>query len=114
VEQRRFLNQYQPQPLVMGTLLCYVNAFFLLISGYLLFLIIAAGLAGGGYGIANEKKWGYGLAVASAIVQIAFWVLVAGEDIFEFPLILTVLFDAALVALLLHPQSREYQRIWFK
>jgi hypothetical protein len=24
------------------------------------------------------------------------------------------MFEVALVALLLHPQSREYQRIWFK
>ena len=38
----------------------------------------------------------------------------AGGDVFGFPLILTLLFDGALVALLLHPQSRDYQRIWFK
>ena len=31
-----------------------------------------------------------------------------------FPLILNLIFDAALVALLLHPESRGYQRIWFK
>jgi hypothetical protein len=28
--------------------------------------------------------------------------------------IISLLFDGALVALLLHPMSREYQRIWFK
>jgi len=29
-------------------------------------------------------------------------------------LLVTFGFDAALVALLLHPMSRDYQRIWFK
>jgi hypothetical protein len=28
--------------------------------------------------------------------------------------IITLMFEVALIALLLHPQSREYQRIWFK
>jgi hypothetical protein len=28
--------------------------------------------------------------------------------------LLTLMFEIALLALLLHPQSREYQRIWFK
>ena len=41
-------------------------------------------------------------------------ILIAGMDVFSFPLILTLLFDVALVGLLAHPMSREYQRIWFK
>jgi hypothetical protein len=28
--------------------------------------------------------------------------------------LINLLFEVALVALLLHPQSRDYQRIWFK
>jgi hypothetical protein len=28
--------------------------------------------------------------------------------------LITLMFEIALLALLLHPQSREYQRIWFK
>ena len=28
--------------------------------------------------------------------------------------IIDLMFEVALVCLLLHPQSREYQRIWFK
>jgi hypothetical protein len=39
---------------------------------------------------------------------------VAGAEVIEFPLIITLLFDGALVALLVHPESRDYQRIWFK
>ena len=72
-------------------------------------------LAAGGYGIANEKRWGYGLAVGhrdppggrAARVR-------AAATCSAFPLILTLIFDVALVALLVHPESREYQRIWFK
>jgi anti-sigma-K factor RskA len=72
------------------------------------------GLAVGGYGIANEKKWGYAVAVAAAVVQVVMLLLVAGAEVIEFPLIITLLFDGALVALLVHPESRDYQRIWFK
>jgi hypothetical protein len=37
-----------------------------------------------------------------------------GMSVFTSTVIISFLFDAALVALLLHPMSREYQRIWFK
>jgi hypothetical protein len=73
-----------------------------------------AGLAIGGYGIANEKKWGYAVAVGAAVLQVIMLIAVAGSDVLGFPLLLNLVFDGALVALLLHPQSRDYQRIWFK
>ncbi len=31
-----------------------------------------------------------------------------------FPILLTFAFDILLLALLLHPQTRTYQRIWFR
>ena len=37
-----------------------------------------------------------------------------GTDVFTSTLLISLLFDGALVALLLHPMSREYQRIWFE
>ncbi|HEX6311746.1 MAG TPA: hypothetical protein VF152_08970 [Acidimicrobiia bacterium] len=117
MNERRFLNQSQPQTLVIGTLLLYVNAAFGLFSWLVLSpigLAIIVGLAAGGYGIANEKKWGYGIGVGAAIAQLALLFLLAGFEVLEFPLIITLLFDGALVALLLHPESRDYQRIWFK
>lgn len=117
--ERRFLNQYQPQTLVIATLLCYLDAIFGLLgslgggaSALGLFMVVGLGL--GGYGIANEKRWGYGLAVAAAILQVLVLLAFAGTDAFGFPLIINLIFDGALVALLLHPQSRDYQRIWFK
>jgi hypothetical protein len=119
VREFKFINQYQPQSLVNGTILCYVSAGFGLLFGVIatsviLALVTIAGLAAGGFGIANEKKWGYGVAVVAAILQFGMLIAVAGSEVLGFPLILSLGFDAVLVALLLHPESREYQRIWFK
>jgi hypothetical protein len=118
VNERRFINRYQPQTLVSATMLCYIDAAFGLLFGLiavslLALLVTIAGLAAGGYGIANDKKWGYAIAVGAAILQVAMLIVVAGSQVLDFPLILTFFFDAALVMLLLHPQSRDYQRIWF-
>jgi hypothetical protein len=119
VNQRKFLNQAQPQTLVLGTLLLYINAVFGLLFGIvatslLLGLATIIGLAIGGYGIANEWKWAYPVAVAAAILQLIMLLAVFGSEVIEFPVIITLLFDGALVGLLLHPESRSYQRIWFK
>ncbi len=116
MNEHRFLNQTQPPTLVNATILCYISAAFALLFGGLysffgLFLVVALGL--GGYGVANSKKWGYALATAGAVIQLALtllWVLRIGLDA---GLILNLLFDGALVALLLHPMSRDHQRIWF-
>jgi hypothetical protein len=114
VNDRKFINQFQPQTLVSATVLCYIQAFFMVLGGWLPLFLFAAGLAFGGYGIANEKKWGYGLAVGAAVAWVAIVLLFAGSDVLKFPLILNFMFDVALVALLLHRESRDYQRIWFK
>jgi hypothetical protein len=119
VNDWKFLNQFQPQTLVIATMLCYLDAIFGFLFGMvaesvLLALLTIAGLAIGGFGIANEKKWGYGVAVGAAVLQVIMLVTVAGGDVLGFPLLLNLVFDGALVALLLHPQSRDYQRIWFK
>jgi hypothetical protein len=116
VNDRKFVNQFQPQTLFIATVLLYINAVFDFLNGFTfpLLLLSAVALAAGGYGIANEKRWGYGLAVGIAILRAAMLLLIAGSDAFGFPLILTLIFDVALVALLVHPESRQYQRIWFK
>jgi hypothetical protein len=119
VRQYRFLNQTQPQTLVIATLFCYLDAFFGFLGGVIttsaiLAIVTIFGLAFGGFGIANEKKWGYGVAVGAAILQVGGLIAVGGTDVLNFPLILNLIFDAALVGLLLHPESRGYQRIWFK
>jgi hypothetical protein len=120
VNEHRWFNPHQPQTLQTGVILCYVQAVFGLLFGVateslLLAIFIIAGLAAGGYGIANEKKWGYGLAVTAAVVQLLALLALFGMATFTaFGPLVSFMFDAALVALLLHPMSRDYQRIWFR
>ena len=114
MNDRKFVNQFQPQTLYIATVLLYINAVFDFLSFYPLFMLAAVALAAGGYGIANEKRWGYGLAVVAAVLQVAVLLLFARSAAFGFPGILTLIFDVALVARLVHPESRQYQRIWFK
>ena len=119
METRRWTNPSQPQTLQIAVFLLYANAVLglllgnvLNVWGALIGVLSLAGFAAGGFGIANEKKWGYQLAVAVAcaealtIVYLIFDGRVGGATI-------SLMFSVALVALLLHPQSRDYQRIWF-
>jgi hypothetical protein len=116
VNDWKWVNQFQPQTLYMATILCYVDAVFGLLNSVPLAekLLISALLAGGALGIANEKKWGYAVAVGGAILQVVLLFAWFGMAVFTTLIIISFMFDAVLVALLLHPMSREYQRIWFK
>ena len=119
VNQWKWVNQFQPQTLYMATILCYVDAVFGLLFGVIATSLLAGLftiflLAAGGFGIANEKKWGYAVAVGGAVLQVVMLFAVFGADVFTSTVVISLLFDAALVALLVHPMSREYQRIWFK
>lgn len=119
MSERRWVNNTQPQTLQIAVILLYLNAVFLLLFGifqgglsrYGLILALAQGV--GAFGIANERKWGYWLGVAAATALLAFAVyqVRSGGLGSNF---LNLVLDVALFALLLHPQSREYRRIWFK
>jgi hypothetical protein len=122
MERRRWLNPTQPQTLQIGVMLLYVNAALGLLSlivggaaGLFGIVIIAAEILGA-YGIANERKWGYIVGVAAAFLPLVLLILaiVAGASLVLGLGVIGIIFQIALVALLLHPQSREYQRIWFK
>lgn len=102
--------------------LLYIDAVFGLIFGraFALFpigLLLVAGSAAAGLGIANELKWGWRLGVAvSALALVPFLLVIAADGIGELlnpALLLSALFPVAQFALLVHPQSREHQRIWF-
>jgi hypothetical protein len=120
VNEHRWFNPHQPQTLQSGVILCYLQAVMGLLFGVaarspFLALFIIVGLAAGGYGIANEKKWGYGLGVSAAVVQIlALVALFRGDTFTSFGPLVSFMFDAALLGLLVHPMSRDYQRIWFR
>jgi hypothetical protein len=107
---QRFFDPSQPQTLQIATLLLYFQGVFALLG---LDVLFAVAYGGAGYGTANGKKWGYGLALGVAVLQLVF--LIAGQSIDVVIRIhtLELMFSVALLALLLHPQSREYQKIWF-
>ena len=118
METRRFLNPAQPQTLVIAVYLLYLNAAFLIFDMLragqfppLLLGLVVGGVAAG-YGISNERKWGYALGLAMSILPFALRFYYYGNPLSSN--VLSLMFEIALVALLLHPQSRDYQRIWFK
>jgi hypothetical protein len=105
----------------MATILLYINAAF-----WLLDVLLGAGFLGpfegvlaiaaifAGLGTANEKKAAYRGGVVVAGLNV-----VALLDLFRsapssISIVINLIFGAVLLALLLHPMSRSYQRIWFK
>lgn len=120
--QLQWFDRSQPQTLQNAVMLAYLNAaltlFFTLIGGgggLLLLVAVAPALAlgAGAVGIANEKRGGYWLAVVASILVflLYLWALLAGAS---FGVVLDLLFSGVLVALLVHPLSRHYQKIWFR
>jgi hypothetical protein len=118
--ERRFVNPAQPQTLQIAVFLLYFDAAFLLLAMLLnarlplLFLLLAVGQAVAAFGIANERRWAYILGIVVAIFPfiLRFWIY--GDPLRGGGGLISLLFEIALVALLVHPQSRDYQRIWFK
>ena len=114
----------------MAVLLLYLNAINLLIAAWgssgdvkivflvmdvrIVFGLVAALFVMSGFWIANESRyWGYYLGVGLAFLPFGLKFLANGDPLGSAS-ILTLMFQVALVALLIHPQSRDYQRIWFK
>ena len=122
VNQWKWVNQFQPQTLYMATILCYVDAVFGLLFGFvatslLAGLITITALAAGGFGIANEKRWGYAVAVGGAVLQIVMLFLVFGTDVFTSTVVISARADADFASLgedadwtVISPDPR--QRIW--
>jgi hypothetical protein len=142
LETKRWVNPSQPQLLQIAVFLLYFRAAFMLLGAlsirnadaYILLTIVdfvdsegavrvvllalAVLMVLGGNGTANERKLGYNFALAAAIIPIACRLYASTVGSFPIGLldedVIGLMFDVALVAMLVHPQSREYQRIWFK
>lgn len=120
MDSPKWFDRSLPQTLQIATILLYMNAILTILfsPGSPLLLLPAAAEAVGAFGIANAKRWGYIMAVAGAAFPLALLLIDAASFgvsflslIFSSPL--TLIFEIALLALLLHPQSREHQKIWF-
>ena len=138
LDTRKWFDRSQPQTLQIATWFLYLNGVFALIGfadesnwvgfaravkgglGTLVGLAVIAAFAAGGFLMANERKVGYYLALFAGFSPflLRFWIysgygvsitrIITGGDTISF------IFEAALCALLLHPQSRSHVRIWFK
>ena len=120
METRRWTNPTQPQTLQIAVYLLYIDAVFSVLFGRImnpLILVVTIAQAVAGFGIANEKRWGYWLGVTVAVIGLVPFVLAIVNDgvgsVLNFNFLLFLIMPLALFGLLLHQQSREYQRIWF-
>jgi hypothetical protein len=138
MNERRWFNSRQPQTLVISQFLLYFDAVFLALAALgwgddygipsdgmiarLVFLGAAAATAFGAYGVANEMKRGYQVAVAASflpivvrfVIVVLYGSIVGDALYFLLPGgILNAIFVYALIALLLHRQSKDYQRLYF-
>ena len=96
--QRRWINRYQPQTLVIGTMLLYLEGVFSLLRGSEVLLLLGLLMFPSGYLVANDKKVGWQMAVAVVGLAIVARIRIYG---FEPNLFLVLLFPGALLALLL-------------
>ncbi|MGI9602018.1 MAG: hypothetical protein ACR2QE_09045 [Acidimicrobiales bacterium] len=115
MEAQRFINRYQPQLLVTATMLAYIQAVFDLLTGlqegFLLLVVVAVGKGLGAFGIANSKRVGYYVCIAATVVGI---IMLFVLNYSLFGRLLNLVFEGALLGALLHPQSRDYTKIWFE
>ena len=111
----------------MATILLYIRAVlgllfrgttFALYWGSGVNLIASLLMVAGGLGIANERRWGYRLAVAVTVVGLypfVAWSVGGGPrgwELWDYALL--GLFPVAQLIVLVHPISREHQRVWFR
>lgn len=138
IDFRRWFDRMAPQTLQIATMLLYLNGFFALISfmdksdwvgfarvvkgtaGTLVGLAVVVSFIAGGLLMANDRRVGYRIALFAAFspfllrfwiyydTPVTFWDRISGGNT------ISLLFDVALCALLLHPMSREHQRVWYR
>jgi hypothetical protein len=65
------------------------------------------------YAIANDRRWGWRLGVGAAALAVLLRLISILSYGFTPTVLLILVFPVALLALLVHPISREYQRVWF-
>ncbi len=143
INWRKWFDRMQPQTLQIASMLLYLNGFFALISvidktdylgylrtrywfGALLALAVVSFHAFGGLLMANDRKLGYKFGVAAAFSPfvLRYWAFsdlsnMLGGEISLYRKIsggstTSLIFEIALCTLMLHPQSRSHQRIWYR
>jgi hypothetical protein len=129
INWKKWFDKMQPQTLQIATWLLYINGFFALANfvdgdvgigeirtqtrfGLVYGLVVIATHALGGLLMANERKAGYILAIFATFTPfVSNLILYRSLIAHSF---LNAAFDIALIALLLHTQSRSHQKVWFR
>jgi hypothetical protein len=138
--ERRLWNPSLPQTLLIAVFLLYANAVTAVIFrtgkeglfavmvygltssiglatsvGNVLSVLHIAASVGAGILISSERKVGWKLGVAAAAAPLIARAVALATGTLGLGGLISVdlLFDAAVFALLVHPQSREHQRLWF-
>lgn len=139
LDHRKWFDRFQPQTLQIATWLLYINGFFALVDllgtggwlgvarmekgalGLLVGLAVIVGYVGGGFLMANERRWGYRLALFGALSPflLRIWIYwgISDAGIAEMIMggnVISFIFDAALVGLLVHNQTRDHVRIYYR
>ena len=92
-------------------MLLYIEGLFSLVRGQIP-LLIGVAMFPAAWGIANDRRWAWRLGIGAAAVNVLMplrWYGFGNTMTLAFAL----LFPVVLLVLLLHPVSREHQRIWF-
>jgi predicted nicotinamide N-methyase len=128
INWKKWFDRMQPQTLQIATWLLYMNGFFALANfmdsqmeiGYIrrvyslgpvYGLVVIAAHVLGGLLMANDLKIGYKIALVAAFSPFVSNLIVYRSLVAHS--FLNAAFDIALVALLLHNQSRAHQKVWF-
>ncbi|MBT3688185.1 MAG: hypothetical protein HOG10_08980 [Actinobacteria bacterium] len=93
-------------------MLLYIEGLFNLVRGTEL-MFIGLAMFPAAYAIANDRRWGWRLGVGAAALAVLLRLISILSYGFTPTVLLILVFPVALLALLVHPISREYQRVWF-
>ena len=142
IDKRKWFDRMHPQTLGIATWLLYIDGVFstlgfldksnefgaLRIIGPmtgLVGLLSCLFLFGSGFLMANGKLLGWYLGIAASLSHLlARFIISAYQEDYGFTYsladritggdLISFMFEAALVVLLLHPMSRSYARTWFR
>ncbi|MFZ9541538.1 MAG: hypothetical protein ACO292_10400 [Ilumatobacteraceae bacterium] len=142
IDTRKWFDRLQPQTLQIATWLLYLNGLFAAVGlldstdwvgaareikglpGLVVGLLVIGAHVGGGFLMANDWRLGYRLALFAAFSPFILRVWVLSDDTFDGGVglwtkisgnnTISLIFEVALCALLLHPISREHQRRWYR
>ncbi|MDW3218480.1 MAG: hypothetical protein R8F63_07675 [Acidimicrobiales bacterium] len=132
MSQKVWINNRVPQTLYIAQVMLYIRGAFGVLSlgsigRYELFgseaifniviLLASFGALAGAFGIANSYKWGWRLGVAAAltpfVLRLNVAVILGLGDALRYDL-LGLVFDVGVLAALLHQQSAQHQRLYFR